>query len=178
MTRVHVVLPGDVDDPRSPSGGNTYGRRLARELAELGWTVARHRVAGSWPRPSSAEEAGLARLLSAVPDGEVVLLDGLVACGVPDAVVPQAGRVRLVVIVHLPLADEVGLPTDVAADLDARERATLSAADAIVVTSAAAARRLITRARSFATPVYIALIPNTRALYDGTWMPIVPAAIG
>jgi 6-pyruvoyl-tetrahydropterin synthase len=32
MNRVHVVLPGDVDDPRSPSGGNTYGRRVAREL--------------------------------------------------------------------------------------------------------------------------------------------------
>ena len=141
-SRVHVVLPGDVDDPRSPSGGNTYGRRVARELAALGWTVARHRVAGSWPRPAAAEEAGLARLLAAVPDGETVLLDGLVACGVPEAVVPQAGRVRLVVLVHLPLADEVGLPADVAADLDARERATLRAADAIVVTSAAAARQL------------------------------------
>ena len=142
MSRVHVVLPGDVDDPRSPSGGNTYGRRVARELDALGWTVARHRVAGSWPRPSATEEAGLARLLAAVPDGETVLLDGLVACGVPDAVVSQAGRVRLVVLVHLPLAAEVGLPADVAADLDARERATLRAADAIVVTSAATARQL------------------------------------
>lgn len=140
MNRVHVVLPGNVDDPRSPSGGNTYGRRVAGELAELGWTVARHRVAGRWPRPSAAEAAGLARLLSAVPDGETVLLDGLVACGVPAVVTPHAGRVRLVVVVHLPLADEVGLPPDVAADLDARERATLAAVDAVVVTSAAAAR--------------------------------------
>ncbi len=142
MSRVHVVLPGDVDDPAFPSGGNTYGRRVASELAALGWTVARHRVAGSWPRPSAGEEAGLARLLSAVPDGETVLLDGLVACGVPDAVVPHAGRVRLVVLVHLPLGDEVGLPAEVAANLDARERATLRASDAVVVTSAAAARQL------------------------------------
>jgi hypothetical protein len=142
VSRVHVVLPGDVDDPRSPSGGNTYGRRVASELAALGWTVQRHRVVGSWPRPSATEAAGLARLLAAVPDGEIVLLDGLVACGVPDAVVPQVGRVRLVVLVHLPLADEAGLPADVAADLDARERVTLEAADAVVVTSAAAARQL------------------------------------
>jgi len=149
MTRVHVVLPGDVDDPRSPSGGNTYGRRVARELDALGWTVAKHRVAGSWPRPSAAEEAGLVRLLASVPDGETVLLDGLVACGVPEAVVPQSGRVRLVVIVHLPLAAEAGLPADVAAELDARERATLQAVDAIVVTSAAAARQL-------ASPVFVA----------------------
>ena len=55
MTRVHVVLPGDVDDPRSPSGGNTYGRRVANELDALGWTVQRHRVVGSWPRPSAAD---------------------------------------------------------------------------------------------------------------------------
>ncbi|HEX3259230.1 MAG TPA: glycosyltransferase family 4 protein [Pseudonocardia sp.] len=149
MTRVHVVLPGDVDDPRSPSGGNTYGRRVARELDALGWTVAKHRVAGSWPRPSAAEEAGLVRLLASVPDGETVLLDGLVACGVPEAVVPQAGRVRLVVIVHLPLAAEAGLPADVAAELDARERATLQAVDAIVVTSEAAARQL-------ASPAFVA----------------------
>jgi glycosyltransferase involved in cell wall biosynthesis len=142
VSRVHVVLPGDVDDPRSPSGGNTYGRRVASELAALGWTVQRHRLAGSWPRPSAAEEAGLARLLAAVPDGEIVLLDGLVACGVPEAVVPQVGRVRLVVLVHLPLADEAGLPVDVAADLDAREHTVLAAADAVVVTSAAAAGQL------------------------------------
>ena len=142
VSRVHVVLPGDVDDPRSPSGGNTYGRRVARELDTLGWTVQRHRVPGTWPRPSAAEAAGLARLLAAIPDAEIVLLDGLVACGVPEAVAPHAGRVRVIVLVHLPLADEVGLPADVAADLDARERATLRAADAIVVTSPAAARRL------------------------------------
>ena len=88
------------------------------------------------------------RLLASVPDGEVVLLDGLVACGVPEAVVPQSGRVRLVVIVHLPLAAEAGLPADVAAELDARERATLQAVDAVVVTSAAAARQL-------ASPVFV-----------------------
>jgi glycosyltransferase involved in cell wall biosynthesis len=95
----------------------------------------------------------LARLLAAVPDGEIVVLDGLVACGVPDAVVPHAGRVRLVVLLHLPLADEAGLPADVAADLDARERATLTAADAVVVTSAAAARQL---ADAGLPPVFVA----------------------
>ncbi len=142
MSRLHVVLPGDVDDPRSPSGGNTYGRRVAQELEALGWTVTRHLVAGRWPRPDAAAEAGLAGVLGAVPDGGTVLLDGLVACGVPQVVGPHAGRLRLVVLLHLPLADEAGLPTDVAAELDARERATLRAADAVIVTSAAVARQL------------------------------------
>ncbi len=143
MSDLHVVLPGDVDDPRSPSGGNAYGRRVARELGALGWTVARHLVPGRWPRPDADDAAGLAGVLAGVPDGGAVLLDGLVACGVPEVVVPHSGRLRLVVLVHLPLADETGLPPAVAADLDARERATLRAADAVVVTSEAAARRLV-----------------------------------
>ena len=53
MTDLHVVLPGDVDDPRSPSGGNAYGRRVARELGAFGWTIARHLVPGRWPRPDA-----------------------------------------------------------------------------------------------------------------------------
>ena len=141
MTRVHVVLPGDIDDPRSPwrQRLRAAGRTGAGRARVDGGRSTGSRGAGRGP--SAAEEAGLARQLAAVPDGETVLLDGLVACGVPDAVV-QAGRVRLVVLVHLPLANEVGLPADVAAELDAREQATLQAADAIVVTSTAAARHL------------------------------------
>lgn len=144
MTRpaLEFVLPGDVDDPRSPSGGNTYGRRVAAELDALGWRVARRLVPGGWPRPDAAAEAGLARVLDAVPDGGIVLLDGLVAAGVPQVLGPHATRLRLVVLVHLPLGDEAGLPAAVAAELDARERASLSAAAAVIVTSTEAAKRL------------------------------------
>ena len=45
-------------------------------------------------------------------------------------------------LVHLPLADETGLAPALAAELDARERRSLHAAQAVVVTSAAAARGL------------------------------------
>ena len=33
MTGVHVVLPGDVDDPARTSGGNVYDRRVCDELS-------------------------------------------------------------------------------------------------------------------------------------------------
>ena len=59
----------------------------------------------------------------------------------PEIVEPQAARLRLAVLVHLPLADETGLAPDVAAELDARERRTLRAAAAVVVTSAAGRAR-------------------------------------
>jgi glycosyltransferase involved in cell wall biosynthesis len=140
---VLVVLPGDVADPLAPSGGNVYGLRVCRELSSAhGWRVDRRDLPGRWPRPEPAAADRLAALLAAAPDGAVVLLDGLVACGVPEIVEPAAARLRLAVLVHLPLADETGLAADVAAELDERERRTLRAAGAVVVTSAAAARGL------------------------------------
>ncbi|GAA2595762.1 glycosyltransferase [Actinomadura fulvescens] len=141
MNLPYVVVPGDVDDAAVPSGGNLYDRRLRRHLATAGEIA----VPGTWPRPDEAAKAGLTRALAALPDGSVVLLDGLVACGVPDVVVPQARRLRLAVLVHLPLADETGLPPEVAAELNVLEHETLHAAGAVVATSHWAARHLIDR---------------------------------
>ncbi|MCI2416047.1 glycosyltransferase family 4 protein [Saccharopolyspora sp. K220] len=141
-TEVHVVLPGDVHDATVPSGGNVYGLRVCRDLEQHGWRVHLVALAGSWPQPEDVARAALAKTLAALPDDAVVLLDGLVACGVPDVVIPQARRLRLAVLVHLPLADETGLAPAVAADLDTREKATLRAVSAVVVTSPWAAARL------------------------------------
>ena len=122
------VLPGDVDDATVPSGGNTYDRRTSQALAAVGRPVREFAVAGTWPRPDDAARARLAGVLGGLPDGAVTVLDGLVACGVPELVVPQAGRLRLMVLVHLPLAGETGLAPALAAELDARERETLRCA--------------------------------------------------
>jgi glycosyltransferase involved in cell wall biosynthesis len=130
MNTVHVVLPNDIDDPATPSGGNTYDRRICRGLAASGWSVREHAVRGAWPRPDATERADLARALSAVPDDAVVLLDGLVASAVPDVLVPQARRLRPVVLVHMPLGDDA-------------EGGALAAACAVVTTSAWARRRLL-----------------------------------
>jgi glycosyltransferase involved in cell wall biosynthesis len=143
VREVHVVLPGEVADPTLPSGGNTYDRRVCAGLMESGWSVRPLLVAGSWPCPAAADRARLAGALAGIPDGATVLLDGLVACGVPDVVVPHARRLRLVVLVHLPLADETGLAEADAAALDAAERRMLRAAAAVVATSAAVGRRLL-----------------------------------
>lgn len=140
---VHIVMPGGVDDPAAPSGGNVYDRRVCQELPGIGWQVHEHAVAGSWPEPAAAARAELARVLAEPADGTVVLLDGLVACAVPDIVVPEAERLRLAVLVHLPLGDEKGLAPARAAALDALERETLRAVPAVVATSEWAARRLV-----------------------------------
>jgi glycosyltransferase involved in cell wall biosynthesis len=141
VTAVHVVVPEGIDDPARPSGGNTYDRRLCSGLPSIGWSVHEHAVPGSWPRPDAASFAALAGVVERIPDGAVVLLDGLVASAAPEVLVPQARRLRLVVLVHMPLGNR---PRDNGAD-DARtrERAVLSAAAAVVTTSAWTRRRLL-----------------------------------
>ncbi|MGW7489132.1 glycosyltransferase family 4 protein [Streptomyces sp. NPDC054786] len=153
---VHFVLPGDVDDPAVPSGGNTYDRRVCRDLPAAGWQVRPYAVPGSGPQPDAAARAGLERYVAALPDGAVVLLDGLVACGVPEILVPEADRLRLAVLVHLPLADETGLDPALAAELDALERRTLHAVGAVVATSEWAARRLVAHHGLAAERVHVA----------------------
>lgn len=141
---VIVVMPGGVDDPSAPSGGNTYDRRVCRDLPRIGWQVHEYAVAGTWPQPRATARAELARILAESADGAVVVLDGLVACAVPEIIVPEAERLRLVVLVHLPLGDETGLAPGLAAALNAGERRTLQAAAAVVATSDWAAVRLVT----------------------------------
>jgi glycosyltransferase involved in cell wall biosynthesis len=133
VTAVYVVVPDGIDDPARPSGGNTYDRRICRGLAQIGWSVHERAVPGAWPRPGAAACATLAEVVAAVPDGAVVLVDGLVASTVPQVLVPEARRLRLVVLVHMPLGN--GWPGDAVDDASAAERTALSAAAGVVTTS-------------------------------------------
>ncbi|MGW0521347.1 glycosyltransferase family 4 protein [Crossiella sp. NPDC003009] len=142
---VWFVLPGDIDDRAAPSGGNVYDRRVSQQLTALGVDVREVAIPGTWPQPGPASRAALAAALADRPAGAVVLLDGLVACGVPELLRPEADRLNLVVLVHLPLADETGLDPALADRLDGAERAGLRAARAVVATSSWAARRLVER---------------------------------
>jgi glycosyltransferase involved in cell wall biosynthesis len=68
-----------------------------------------------------------------IPDGALALLDGLVASAAPEVLVPEARRLRLVILVHMPLGHR---PADrAAAAIRMRERAVLEAAAAVVTTS-------------------------------------------
>lgn len=139
---VHLIVPDGVDDPTTPSGGNAYDRRVRSGLAALGWSVRAHPVPGAWPTPDGANREVLARVIAAIPDGAVVLLDGLIASAVPEVLVPESGRLRLVVLVHMPLGQataraEAGDVTENAVlERAVQERATLSAAVAVVTPSA------------------------------------------
>lgn len=155
-TATTFVLPADVDDVTLASGGNAYDRRMCGVLGLREVTVP-----GRWPTPEEASRIDLARALGELPDGSVALLDGLVACGVPEVVVPHAGRLRLAILLHLPLADETGLPEERATELDGLERETLHAAAAVIATSRWAARRAIEHHGLDPARVHVAT-PGTR----------------
>jgi hypothetical protein len=117
VKELHVIVPEGIDDPARPSGGNLYDRRVCDGLAARGWSVREHAV------------GDLAPALARIPDGAVVLLDGLIASPAPEALVPEAERLRQVVLLHMPIGD-------------ARERDVLAAAAATIVTSEWARRRV------------------------------------
>ena len=131
MRAVHVVGPAEVSDVRRPSGGNTYHRMVCTGLERLGWTVHEHLVDGAAERGSrSTLRDSLARALAGVPDGGVVLLDGLVAAPAAPLVAAHGRRLSLVLVVHLPHG--IG---GAGAELRTAERTVLEAAKVIVTTS-------------------------------------------
>jgi glycosyltransferase involved in cell wall biosynthesis len=73
---IHLVRPEGIDDPERPSGGNVYDRRIADALGAVEHTR-----------------------LDTVPDGALVLVDGLLAS---PALIAESARVQVVVLVHKP----------------------------------------------------------------------------
>jgi glycosyltransferase involved in cell wall biosynthesis len=126
------VLPGD---PETPTGGYAYDRRMLRGLRELGWDVELHRLEAGFPNPSPGALADAAGILAGIPTGRTLLLDGLAMGAMPEVVGTEAGRLRLIALVHHPLAEETGLSEERAAALRAAERRALAAARQVVVTS-------------------------------------------
>lgn len=143
MTTVHVIVPDSIDDPGQPSGGNIYDRRIIEGLRAGGWSVRVRAVPGSWPSPERKARAALASTVAAVPDGAIVLLDGLVASTMPEVLVPEAARLREVVLVHMPLGED--RPGREAVGTRAGEHAVLAAAAAVITTSSWSRSTLLDR---------------------------------
>jgi glycosyltransferase involved in cell wall biosynthesis len=141
VRRLHVVAPEGFDDPDRPSGGNVYDRRVCGGLADAGWDVRIVTVGGPWPVGDSVK---LARVVATIPDDETVLIDGLIASPSAAQLLPHAERLRLMVLLHMPL---VLAGRSVA--MQQSERAVLAAAAGIVVTSRWTRREVVTR---FAVP--------------------------
>ncbi len=134
-----ALIPGDLD---SPTGGYRYDRRILEGLSALGWRFRHCPLDASFPLPTPAALAEAGRVLAAIPDGGLVLVDGLAYGAIPDLAEAEGRRLRLVALVHHPLALETGLSPDRAAALRHSEIRALAQARLILVTSPFTARLL------------------------------------
>lgn len=142
MTRphLHFVVPGDIE---TPTGGYGYDRQVAAGLRELGWSVEIVSLPGSYPDTGAETHRVAETAFANLPDNALVLVDGLAFARLPELMVRHACRLRLAALIHHPLADEGGLPTETAARFEADEREALRHAATIICTSATTGRRLI-----------------------------------
>lgn len=135
----HLLVPGGLE---VVTGGTLYDRRMVEGLRAQGQPVTVHGLPGRFPRTDAAARSGLEAAFAAIPAGRVTLIDGL-ALGDAAAITERhAERLRLVALVHHPLADESGLDAAAQAALLAAERRSLAAVRGVVVTSPFTARRL------------------------------------
>lgn len=139
MRALDFLYPGDL---AALTGGYRYDRRIVAGLREAGWQVACHPLDASFPAPSPQALREAAAALAAIPDGRIAVVDGLAYGAMPEVAAAHAGRLRLVALIHHPLADETGLEPGRADALRAGERRALGHARRVIVTSDATARAL------------------------------------
>ena len=132
MSACCFLIPGDWN---TPTGGYTYDRRLVLALREAGWTVEVSCLAGAWPQPQAHDLAAAAACIASLPDGALVVVDGLALGALNDVVAPHAERLRWVALVHHPLHLETGLSDALRQQLLGDETQALRHARQVVVTS-------------------------------------------
>jgi glycosyltransferase involved in cell wall biosynthesis len=137
--RLAFAVPGDL---ATPTGGYAYDRRMIAELRHIGWQVDVIDLGKGFPFPTARQRGAAFTALSAVPDLNPIVIDGLAFGVLPNAAAALQTRHPLIALVHHPLALETGLTPETSADLRASEKAALACARRIIVTSSTTARVL------------------------------------
>ncbi|MGB7755649.1 MAG: glycosyltransferase family 4 protein [Salinisphaera sp.] len=140
MTPTVMLVAGD---PEQYTGGYIYDARIARAATQAGHPIETVGLAGDFPDADSEAESALGAALAARADDEPVIVDGLVFGALPDIIARESDRLRLVALVHHPLADESGIDGALADRLFANERRALAQAAHVIVTSEFTAGRLV-----------------------------------
>jgi glycosyltransferase involved in cell wall biosynthesis len=167
------VIPGDLE---TRTGGYGYDRRVIAGLRERGWSVDVLSLDDSFPFPTPDAREHAARMLAAIPAGATVLIDGLALGVLPYEVARERDRLRIIGLVHHPLAEETGLDPGLAEELEDSERRALAAVRSVVVTGRGTAAAL---ARYDVTPERLQIVePGTdpAPLARGSAQPSAPGS--
>ncbi len=166
-----LVFAISVDYERR-TGGWTYAHNLCEGLRRRGWTVRDLVLPAGFPNPDDAAREAAATAFAALPDGGTVLVDQLCISILPDVAAREGRRLRLVTIVHHPLALELGRPEAERRRLAVDEREGLRHAALALTTSPATAAVLATDygvppERLATAPPGIERKPTARGSTDG-----------
>lgn len=131
---LELVVPGDL---QTVTGGYGYDRRIAAGLRALGWRVTVHSLDESFPHATAAALDQAHEVLAGMDAGALVLIDGLALGAMPEVLHRHRSRLRLIALIHHPLAAETGLTRGAAQALEKSERQALRAVCHVVVTSCA-----------------------------------------
>jgi glycosyltransferase involved in cell wall biosynthesis len=140
------VVPGRLDQL---TGGYLFDGHIVEGLRARGRAVRVIELAARDPRADAA-------VLAAVADGTPTVVDGLVLANLGEVAAAHARRLRLVALVHGPLAHETGLSPVAAKAAEEREAALLLRLRGILCAS----RKTATAIRSYGVdPDRIAIAP-------------------
>jgi len=128
----HLVVPGRLDQK---TGGYLYDSHIVAGLRDRGATVHVHQLPGSYPIVDQETIHQADRVMSALPDGAVVVIDGLALPGVAGSLMLENHRLRLAALVHHPLALETGLDEAQSRTLRLLEQGCLARVHRVIVTS-------------------------------------------
>ena len=134
MHSLILIVPGRLD---TQTGGSLYNCRVAEGLRQHGWSVDVRELDESFPFPTPAALANAAHVLAGLRDGARLLIDGLALSAMPEVIEPEAARLRIAALVHLPLGADLSIERETACRLELGERRALAAASLIIVTGAA-----------------------------------------
>jgi hypothetical protein len=117
-------------------------QRLVSALRDAGVNARVQGLAGHFPKPDQTATSAMHGFLSSLADNTWVVLDGLAMGGMPEVLERHCNRLRLVGLVHHPLADETGLSPGQKAWFREAEKRSLACVGRVVTTSGYTANRV------------------------------------
>lgn len=139
MLNLYFMVPGDISQN---TGGYVYDRRMIRLLREKGWSVTLYELPGRYPFLNYRDKSVIKDMMAKIPDGELVLIDGLALSAISDLIKIHGDRLAIVALVHLLTCFEKGLNEEEKAIAFKREIEALAHVKKVIVTSRSTARTL------------------------------------
>jgi glycosyltransferase involved in cell wall biosynthesis len=140
--KLFFLIPGDL---QAGTGGYAYDRRMIAELRALGWTIDVRALDASFPQPSTAALEHADRVLTTVPDGSLVLIDGLAVSPTSQVLRVHAQRLRLLALLHMPLSANPSIDPAQRESIGRMEADALRSVRRVIVTGPGSSQHLLRR---------------------------------